>query len=151
MGMASTSPSRDGQARGTTWCSWDCPPGGGDPFADARSRLPVRAEDLAVGDFDGDGQPDLAVGGDSEVTLWLGPLQGTPSLGKAAARYHGPQFPYDHLGQALATADTDGDGRSELAIGAPLDNSPEEACTRPPSQGTCSASGRVWWLSGGGL
>jgi hypothetical protein len=41
----------------------------------------------------------------------------------------------------MAAADTDGDGRAELAIGAPLE--PEPTFTAP----TQGYRGRVWWLS----
>lgn len=128
------------------------PSGGGD-VASASTVLPVRADIIAIGDFDGDGQDDLAVGGASEVTLWLGPLApGTREITEADARYRGTQYPFDRFGTGLAAADADGDGRSELAIGAPLDNYPDEGCEGEwEGQGPCYAPGRLWWLLGGGL
>jgi hypothetical protein len=110
----------------------------------ARTTLRVAAEELAVGDFDGDGQLDLAVGGGAEVTIWLGPLPaGELTRDDPAAHYRGLQFPTDAFGSALAARDTDGDGRAELAIGAPLEEDPDY-----PYDGS---AGRVWWLLGAGL
>jgi hypothetical protein len=81
--------------------------------------------EVAVGDFDGDGYDDLAVGewafesnlGDvaGSVSIWRGSAAGlgatkwTSLLGQAAG---------DAFGVTLAAADFDGDGRDELAVGA---------------------------------
>lgn len=91
---------------------------------------------LAMGNFDGDLFPDLAIGvpGESEF--------GTTESGAVQVLYGGPvglvangnQFlvessidadvdAFDRLGMALAAGDFDGDGRDDLSIGAPLDNS----------------------------
>ncbi len=96
-------------------------------------------EALAMGDFDGDGVDDLVVGGDSVLTWYAGPLFDRPEVTTGGdvvqpdwptGVYHGPDWPADGLGAALAVADTDGDGIDELAVTA-------------PGVGT----GRVWWLS----
>ena len=88
---------------------------------------------LAVGDFDGDGVDDIAVGTpgeevsgnlDGEVMIFTGSdetrarrirhgLEGFPG----ASDEHGLE-----LGAALAAGDFDGDGHADLAIGAPIES-----------------------------
>lgn len=67
---------------------------------------------LAVGDFDGDGQDDLAVGapGRDSVALFTD-LTAEPRWFQGA---EGSRF-----GASLALADVTGDGRDELVVGAP--------------------------------
>ena len=91
---------------------------------------------LAAGNFDGDLFTDLAIGVPGESEL------GTTESGAVQVLYGnavgltaiGDQFlvestidtdvdAFDRLGTALAAGDFDGDGRDDLAIGAPLDNS----------------------------
>jgi hypothetical protein len=86
---------------------------------------------LAVGDFNGDGRDDLAVGvpmrdsGRGAVTVIYGSAtEGLRSSGSQVwdkdsfvTTYTTGQF-----GSALAAGDFDGDGRDDLAIGAPLTN-----------------------------
>jgi hypothetical protein len=79
-------------------------------------------------DFDGDGVADLAVGAPAHgsgaqgtVYLMLGDSgwSGTHSLNEADISWHG-EAPGDALGSAVANAgDVDGDGRSDLLVGAP--------------------------------
>jgi hypothetical protein len=91
---------------------------------------------MAVGDFDGDGWIDLAIGapGESElgatesgaVHVLFGNTFGLSDVGDqfiVESTFDTDVDPVDRLGEALAAGDFDGDGRDDLAIGAPLDNS----------------------------
>ncbi|MET7463512.1 FG-GAP-like repeat-containing protein [Nonomuraea sp. NPDC005501] len=82
---------------------------------------------LAAGDLDGDGRDELAVGaptrgrGGAVVVYWMkgrGPYEITQRTRwvRQAANVT------DQWGGALATGDFDGDGRDELAVGAPADS-----------------------------
>lgn len=89
-----------------------------DPFPTERAgglALPDRCDALEVGDFDGDGAPEVAVGTASHVLIvdpadWtvLADHRGTLRAGQ------------DRFGAALDTADLDGDGRVDLVVGAPV-------------------------------
>ena len=82
---------------------------------------------VAVLDWNGDGQRDLAVGapgadgGNGRVLIFLGPLGGGPaapdvtvSVGATSVLLAGGA-----LGTSLAVADVDGDARDDLVLGAP--------------------------------
>jgi hypothetical protein len=79
-----------------------------------------------VADHDGDGAQDLLIGADRAsddrggAYLITGPLQGNETLGDAHALVVGPNSG-DRLGASVASAgDTDGDGTTDLLLGAPL-------------------------------
>jgi hypothetical protein len=76
---------------------------------------------VAVGDFNGDGKPDLAVvnNGGNNVSVLLGKGDGTfPTI---------PNYSVGKFPVALAAADLNGDGNLDLAVanqGAPVDGAP---------------------------
>ena len=117
---------------GSSWSTWMfsqddtpwSPPEPGDRFG----------ETLEVGDFNGDGYDDLAVGSPYEnfftgvetgcVQIYYGSGSGlstTDSQGFAAGMNGvlGVGTTTDHMGWSLAAGDFDGDGYDDLAIGAP--------------------------------
>lgn len=126
---------------------------------------------LAVGDFDGDGRDDLAVGTpDEDVVGTSGNLVtdgGFVFVFSRAATLHGlyTQLPLvqnpqagDHFGATLATGDFNGDGAADLAIGTPDDvingqagagsvtvlfGIPQVGLPRPASQGLPMIQGTV--------
>ncbi len=92
---------------------------------------------LAVGDFDGDGYDDLAVGvpgyvvGGHEdagaVEIIFGSSTGLAEAGRESWTQDSPGIVgeaalADGFGSALAAGDFDGDGHTDLAIGVPYDN-----------------------------
>jgi hypothetical protein len=107
-------------------------------------------------DFDHDGQDDLAIGdtgvgsplgGSVSVYLGQGDLSGLGSAPAQTWTQDSPGVPGtaeagDRWGSELSSGDTDGDGRPDLAIGAPGED-----------VGSVSDAGAVWTLRGapGGL
>jgi len=99
-------------------------------------------ESLAVGDFDGDGHDDLAVGAPFDsigewsyagsVSVFYG-FSGGLSISndkvwhRGRKGVHGALQAYANFGHSLAAGDFDGDGHDDLAIGVPYDNIVGEA------------------------
>ncbi|GAB2853748.1 FG-GAP-like repeat-containing protein [Actinocorallia aurea] len=80
---------------------------------------------LAVGDFAGTGRARIAVGvpgaghrGEGAVTV-IDPLRGTARVLSQGGKVRGGPERDDGFGTALASADFDGDGRDDLAVGVP--------------------------------
>lgn len=102
---------------------------------------------MAVGDFDGDGRPDLAIGDpngyDSDeagsVDVFRSPAPGRYLSTDATVTLQSGVGLRDWFGYAMEAGDLDQDGRDDLVIGAPLD----------PQHGRQTGSVTVFY--GGGL
>lgn len=110
------------QATAATWTGGVRAPGGG---LWAGARVGERAgSSLAALDLDGDGQDELVVGapeaGDGRIYLLWSPDPAGGALADAALVLDGGGA-YSQVGRTLgALGDQDGDGRPDLAVGAPL-------------------------------
>jgi hypothetical protein len=82
---------------------------------------------LAAGDATGDGRSELVVGAHGEdsfkgaVHAFRGTSSGLSRLQVVSARVAGGAQPGDYFGASLAMGDFDGNGRCDLAVGAPVD------------------------------
>ncbi len=87
---------------------------------------------FATGDFDGNGRTDLAIGAPGEngnigtVNVLYGSPDGLRAVGNEVwfqdkAGIPGTGSALDGFGSALVAGDFDGDGRDDLAVGAPVD------------------------------
>lgn len=105
-------------------------------------------EEVSVGDIDGDGFADAAVGVEFEtigsvpnaggVIVLRGSADGLTGAGSQAvhqgtAGVPGANEPYDRFGAAVHLTDTNGDARADLAVGAPMED---------------TSNGAVWVLGG---
>jgi hypothetical protein len=82
---------------------------------------------LAAGDMDGDGRDELAVGSPGRrpgggVTLYWMKGREPYTITEKTSWVRQKAAETDQWGAALATGDFDGDGRAELAVGAPADS-----------------------------
>ena len=144
----------DGRSRGARWftlavvlpvlCLGFVPPGAGSALAEEVYAFQtlhenyggVQANDrfgtaFAVGDFDGDGHQDLAIGAvaqDTPTGADQGVVEVIPGNGAGldfAGRYTlmDPEGSGDAFGAALAAGDFDGNGVDDLAVGVPYEDS----------------------------
>ena len=67
---------------------------------------------MAVGDFNGDGKPDLAVANKGPATIALLLGYGNGTFANAVSYSTGSFYP-----QSVAVADFNGDGKTDLAVG----------------------------------
>ena len=150
--------------------------GGSDYWTEDSSGVPSSAlpgerfgEALCVGDFDCDGWDDLAVGvprenaaGDAEAGAVFVLFGGPSGLSAAGSQYlhqdvpgiQGGAEPGDRFGACLASADFDGDGCDDLAIGVPYE---DIGSTKPDAGavnvlrgseglGLVAANDQIWYL-----
>src|SRR5688500_13335341 len=109
-----------------------------------RRRCPPRGSSagIARGDFNGDGIGDLAIGIPFEdiggkqdagaVNVIYGSVQGLSADAGPSDQFFGYTVTNARAGSALAAGDFDGDGYSDLAIGAPFDDVPNAPTTSQP-------------------
>jgi hypothetical protein len=115
---------------------------------------------LAAGDFDGDGYWDLAIGvpweqPTGQVQLLYGGPNGLTSAGTAVLTRSsaGPPTPAaaSPFGHALVAGDLNRDGRADLAVGAPVEETGEVAVFYGSSSGVTSFGSQRWSQASPGI
>lgn len=112
------------------FASTACGGGGGSKFDDNPPNLILRdpagsasgfGRSIAQADFNGDGNPDLAIGADGRVFLYEGRADGTYGLLRQLTTPPEMQQLVDRpsFGTALGAVDTNDDGRADLLVGDP--------------------------------
>ena len=128
------------------------------PWAEALMAMDGLGGASASGDFDGDGFDDLAVGapgeaGSGRVLVYRGTPSGVTSWTTLDQSGIGANEDGDRFGAALAAGDFDGDGRDDLAVGAPGEGPGSKSISGYVNLYRGTASGLVQWtgLSQAGL
>jgi len=97
------------------------------PQPHIRKSVPTAPAHIAIGDFNGDGVPDIAVSfayGNGTAYFFLGALDRTTGvLSYSDALPINPPAKSPYFGSGMAAADLNGDGSDELVIGAGVVNS----------------------------
>ncbi len=101
-------------------------PGAGDEWAFTAVELPVGsltsgASDLAFGDYDGDGDPDLAIGSDGQTVLYRNDAGQLTPTDAALPGYLEDNDQADFDLRSITWADTDNDGDLDLLLPSVFD------------------------------